>query len=216
MSTNNQHILESVLRVLRPARVNDRPTRKPLNEAVMSDLVLQALKDFARLASKHKWALAGGLAVSVYNRPRATMDIDIIVPSEGAVGDIATDISSKFKRPRDHCFRHKGSDVEIDVLTPDFINADPKLFQSAMDTAEIQIVGGIEIKVVDPRHLVAMKLDRFKHIDRHDIEQLCIHHGPFDLSGLPISDKAKSNWKTAQEELAAQADDDLPKEPERK
>lgn len=184
-------------------RVKDQACHKHITEAVVSGAVLEALHDFVGLTKAHRWALAGGVAVGIYNRPRLTHDIDIVIPGEDAVQPICESASTKFKHVRLHTLRHRESGVEVRLLTAQWLGASQALFESAIDTAERQVAWKHDLRIVNWRHLAAMKLDRFSDMDQHDIKQLWHGHGPFTMPCEDtISLKAIANWVLIQGSLA--------------
>lgn len=180
---------------------------RTLCEAVVGSEPLSALKDLARLAGDVGWVLIGGLAMSVYSRPRFTQDIDLLVASEADVQQLAKNTASAFSHPRPHALEHRATGVEIELLTAGFLQQPPELVAQAIASAEHQNLGQSTVPVVSPRYLAALKLQRASFMDMADIERLSRDHGPFDLSDLPLSDKALANWRKLQPELEAPPDD---------
>lgn len=119
--------------------------------------------------------LIGGLAVGVYDRPRTTMDVDMLFLSEEAV---PRDVPG-FKRLRAHAFEHRASGVEVEALTPAFLKMPDALAQKIFDTAR----GG----VVSPEGLVAAKLQRASTQDRTDVENILRAHPEATLEGWPLT-----------------------------
>lgn len=207
----HQHILEAALSVVGTHMTNSSDVRrvtkarchagkKTLIEAVVGSEQLQALKDFAQLAGDVKWALIGGLAISVYGHPRFTQDVDILVLSEEDIEKLAERVSSKFVHHRSHALEHKSTGIEIEILSPQFIGQSLTLVTNAINAAESQVLGAHSVPVVTPRYLAALKLQRASFKDFADIEQLVQHYGPFDMDNLQLSDKAMSNWREFQKQ----------------
>ena len=96
-----------------------------------------------------------------------------------------------------HGLIHKETNIEIQLITPEFIHVDPNLIKSTIDTARIDVVDGKQVRVADPKHLIALKLGRASQkddpktivkstMDRSDIFKLLGIYGRQDLSDLPL------------------------------
>lgn len=150
---------------------------RTLIESVVSNEVEQAVKDWNANTSNLNCVVIGGIALSYYGKPRSTTDNDLLFMS-------ATDIPQYvegFKRTRAGAFTHKGTSVEIEVLTPQSINMPVELAKAIIDNAKIE--NGI--RIATPSGLVASKLKRFSRQDKADIEQL-LAISKIDLSPYPI------------------------------
>lgn len=116
-----------------------------------------ALLDAARAldAAGIAYALIGGLAVGVHSRtPRATLDVDLAVPSTIGAERIATELEGAgFRRtgafPHSVNFRHPGGEPLQVAFDPAF---DPMI-----ERAETIDVGGVRVRIVGRDDLVAMK-----------------------------------------------------------
>jgi hypothetical protein len=168
-------------------------TNKPIIQSIVSDDVREAFKDFVKLVKYKYCAVAGGLAVCKYTEPRATMDIDIITTGAEGATEIKDEVSDKFYKVNLNVLKHKATGIKLELLTPDFIAIPEELIDDSLNTA---IYDG-NIKVVDVRHLIALKLnDRaldkksFKSdMDRSDIKRLIKTYGVQDLSDLNLEQK---------------------------
>lgn len=136
---------------------------RTLNESIIHKEVIQALDDWKRYNSSD-CVLVGGVALSYYLVPRMTEYLDLIFMTEN---DIPTSVLG-FKKIREHAFLHLKTHVEIEVLTPEYLNKSEKMFKTTFDES-IESDG---IKVANPRALIALKLNRFKSQDKTDIENL--------------------------------------------
>jgi hypothetical protein len=145
---------------------------RTLLESVVSPEVTKALSDFKKAGGSKDAILIGGLAISYWGIPRATMDADFLFLSRT---DIPMYVEG-FKKVRDHAFQHKETHVEIEVLDPPYINLPEHVAKMVLDTA----IDSGGIKIASKSALVAMKLFRLKRYDQGDIEQL-VSVGDIDL-----------------------------------
>ena len=60
----------------------------------------------------------GGLLMGLYAKPRTTFDIDILFISETNIPDSVIG----FKKIRPHSFEHIKTNVEVEVLSPEYLN----------------------------------------------------------------------------------------------
>jgi hypothetical protein len=155
----------------------------------------KALADLTMQAQGIRWALVGGLAASFHSVPRSTQDVDIILGSEEEIKKLTGLIG--FKMSRQHALIHRETGVEIELLTPEFLKLDPKLFELALSS----IVVRDGVPVVGREALVALKLQRASHQDLADIQNIIKAGGPVDLAGFPLSDKQLSVYKQVESEI---------------
>jgi hypothetical protein len=168
-------------------KANANGTRT-LYESIVVPEVLKALKDWA-IADVPNCVLIGGLAVSFWCKPRATSDGDFLFISEN---EIPNEING-FKRVRSHAFRHNKTHVEIEVLSPEFLNIPSGLGKKVIETAVKQ---SNSIKVASKEGLIATKLNRFSLQDRADIDELLRLGARLDDSWL-FTEKMKVNYQIA-------------------
>jgi len=116
--------------------------------------------------------LIGGVALSYYCRPRTTEDLDFLFASEADI-PVAT---SKFKKIRAHAWIHKSTQVEVELLTPEFLKMSKTVVEQVIATAN-DISG---IKIASPSGLVALKLCANRYKDRADIVEL-IKYQPSEI-----------------------------------
>lgn len=160
---------------------------RTLFESIAIPEVNDALRDWC--STQKACALIGGCALGFYVRPRSTFDVDVLFLTDAAVPAQVPG----FKRNRNHGFQHNRTHVEIDMVTPEWVEINPLLAKQVIDTA----VESDGCKVASPSGLVAMKLERFSRQDQADIEQLIIHCD-VDLTGFQISSQAQNHWQTVQ------------------
>jgi hypothetical protein len=87
-----------------------------------------------------------------------------------------------FKRHRKGAFEHKQTGVEIEVLTPEYINMEKSVAEAIVKTA-IEKDG---VRIASVAGLIVLKLKRFSRQDQADIESLIkfkpdVSLGEFDL-----------------------------------
>lgn len=141
---------------------NDVKLSRSLLESVIVPEVTSALNDWIGLDVPG--ILIGGLALSFYGKPRYTADVDILFVNDA---DIPKTIP-EFTRIRDHAFRHNKTHVEIEVLTPKFLNISTELVKAIITTS----AESNGMRVASASGLVALKLQRGSLQDKADIEQL--------------------------------------------
>lgn len=168
---------------------------KHIKDSIFNDQVRSTCIDFIRLNKNPNVMVIGGIAYGVHLEARSTQDLDIIVVSDSDIDSVFENIKSKFKHNRLHSFEHKSTGVEVEVLTPSFINYDPEIVKSALADAQVHDLDGHKIKVVSPKYLIVLKLKRASGTnskarqDQHDIMELIQRYGAFDLSDVGLSEK---------------------------
>lgn len=158
--------------------------------------LVKAFEDMAkRLSGREGWVLVGGLALGLYSQEiRTTRDIDIIITSDNlrdllfalTASQVGED-RAPFKKASDHRVVHRDTGVEVELLTPDFVNNSPDLHQHIIRNAEKQRFGQTQVPVVSAPDFVALKLmsgrknPKRKFHDFADVQRA--------LSGTNISDQ---------------------------
>ncbi|MEI7635389.1 MAG: hypothetical protein WCK47_14045 [bacterium] len=134
------------------------------------------------------YALAGGLAVSLYATPRATMDIDLLLDPAawpGAVMALNRAGYQELTSPivlKTVTIRRMTKLSPDDTLWIDFIMATP-LLQPVLAARQILKWNNIEVPVVTPEGLITLKRLRGSPQDEADIESLsqaCDNNEPSD------------------------------------
>jgi len=127
------------------------------------------------------YALCGGLALAIYARPRATLDIDIMIEldslpqTKNAVGALGFTLSAA-------PMEFHGGEVKIHRLTKidedsgealvlDLLIVTPKTRQAWESRQTVEWDGG-PLKVVSPQGLIFLKSLRSSGQDQDDIEYL--------------------------------------------
>jgi hypothetical protein len=154
----------------------------------------KAFDDWIRNSKDKNQILIGGMAMVDYNSKRSTMDSDFIFLSEE---DIPTYVY-KFKKSREHAFKHIETHVEIETLSPSFLKVKQELIDLIFETSYDKG----DYKIASPSGLVVLKLDRLSETDKLDISFLCDNYD-IDLEPfLPfLSDKAKENYEKLKEDF---------------
>lgn len=135
---------------------------RTLLESIVAPEVAMALEDWKK--SGAGGVLIGGLALSLYVRPRYTQDVDILYTSEV---DIPSEVRG-FKRNRDHSFQNNRTHVEVEVLTAEHTGLPTDVVHAIIATA----VSDNGIMVATAAGLVASKLFRLSFQDKADIVSL--------------------------------------------
>jgi hypothetical protein len=127
------------------------------------------------------YALCGGLAMAVYHHPRATIDIDMLIPSEAfeSIPDIGKQLGYSI-RGLDMSFANGAIEIrrvsKIHPTTGDVLSLDLLLVTSAIrDVWESRVeadMEGSKLSVVSRRGLIALKELRGSGRDLDDIAAL--------------------------------------------
>ena len=164
---------------------------RSLYESAIYPEVIIALEDWKQYNNSN-CVLVGGLALSYYIKPRQTQDIDIIFLTDE---DIPTNVYG-FKRNKLHSFEHKKTGVEIEILTPKFLNKSEQMFKK---TFEDSILSD-GIRVASPKSLIVLKLNRFNSRDKLDILELleyCKYKGiDLDMSDYDLNENEIKNLQS--------------------
>lgn len=167
---------------------------RSLLESVLIPEVQAALAQWAK-NYRGNGVLIGGLALSFWNIPRYTTDLDVLFIEHPAILSV-----DGFRRSRKHALVHKGTDVEVELLDPEFLKIPVNVVQKIIDTAVIQD----GLRIASKSGLVASKLWRFNKYDQGDIENL-IKLGGVDLSDFPIPAKERGLFDVLSRALNTQS-----------
>jgi hypothetical protein len=139
---------------------------RSIYESIIPKDVIVTLDDW-KSSNTSNCVLIGCIALSYYIKPRYTEDIDLIFLTDE---DIPLSVY-KFRRNRKHSYEHIKTGVEVELITPEYINKDNSLFKNVFETS-IESDG---IQVASPLGLISLKLFRSKtnERDRVDIIELC-------------------------------------------
>ena len=128
-----------------------------------------------------EYALCGGMAMAVHQRPRFTIDIDLLIQEESLPGtmDVARDLGYNI-RGKDLSFANGAVEIRRvskidpdsgDLLTLDLLLVTPEV-RSAWDSRVQAEWEGGTLSVVSAAGLIAMKQLRRSGIDLDDIKAL--------------------------------------------
>lgn len=127
------------------------------------------------------YALCGGLALAVYARPRATLDIDIMIESDflTKTGELARDLgytldAAPMEFKNGSVVIHRLTKVDGDtgeVLMLDLLIVTPATRKAWQSRRAVEWDDG-QLKVLSPKGLVYLKSLRGSGQDRDDIDYL--------------------------------------------
>lgn len=116
--------------------------------------ILQAI---AKEPKELPYLLVGGLAVVLHGHPRATFDIDLMIP-ESSIGPWSAFMKSQGLQEYHRTdafaqFEGSGSNASVDLMI-----VEEKTFEKLARSSEEKILDGVEVRVPSAIHLVALKL----------------------------------------------------------
>jgi hypothetical protein len=125
------------------------------------------------------YALVGGLAVAVWGAPRATKDIDLLVPTDAVAQAMAAVRACGFTLEalpfefKDGTTLHRVSKVDKngELMTVDFIMVDRNLEAAWASRTRLPFANG-EVAVISREALIAMKALAARPQDIADIQNL--------------------------------------------
>lgn len=127
-----------------------------------------AFKDWINRTKDINQVLIGGMAMVNYGiEDRTTTDIDFIFLTQD---DIPSDVQG-FKKTRNSAFQHNRTHVEIEVLTPRFLDLNQEFVELVFETSYDKG----NFKIASPSAIVALKLGRFNERDIKDIKNLILN-----------------------------------------
>lgn len=138
---------------------------RSLYESLLVPELIKTIEDW-KLNEIDNCVLIGGGALSYYVKPRLTQDIDLLFLSEDEIPNSV----NHFKKHRPHAFQHNITHVEIEVVTPSYINMRLEIAEKIFETAIISD----GIKIASPSGLIVSKLNRFNRQDQADIEAILV------------------------------------------
>jgi predicted nucleotidyltransferase len=134
-----------------------------------------------------RWALIGGLAVSVQSEPRTTRDIDVAVfvaDDDQAEGLIRGLVNQGYRFREEGILEHQAADrlatVRLDgpekrsfgvVVDLMFASSGIEL-EIVRDAQEAEVFPGLKVPVASRGHLIAMKILAGRLRDQADVERL--------------------------------------------
>jgi hypothetical protein len=151
-----------------------------LTESILVPEVDAAFKEWVNNA-QCDWMLIGGLVVGYYTKPRTTMVVDVLFGSEMS---IPTTVAG-FKKHRGHAFQHNATHVEIEVLSPEYLNMDKQLYDEVFDTSIVE--NGVRIP--SAAGLICLKLGRSSPQDLADIYAIVSKHSTVNIAGYSVKEE---------------------------
>lgn len=153
----------------------------PLPDA--AELLRSLTRAFA--ARGLRWYVFGAQAVVAYGRPRLTADVDVAVDLAGAV---STDLAS-WLEPHDFDLRfplepsarllplvHRPTAMPLDLVV-----TAPGLDEEFLERALLLDLGGVEVPVISPEDLIAMKVLAGRRKDLEDVRGILLEQRSLDL-----------------------------------
>ncbi len=148
----------------------------------MLDIFNEFVAIIRTLTRKHlEYALCGGLALAVYDIPRATLDIDFLILSDQMeqveqvlhnLGYILKSAPMKFHEGDVEIIRLSKKDPDSeDLLSVDLLKVTAALEEIWQNRRSFELEGGV-VTVVSKEGLIAMKQLRGSGQDRDDISKL--------------------------------------------
>jgi hypothetical protein len=148
----------------------------------MLDIVLELRDLIAKLDEQNiEYALCGGMAMAVHQRPRFTIDIDLLIQQESLpkAMEIAEALGYNI-RGKDLSFKDGAVDIRRvskidpdsgDLLTLNLLMVTPEVRPAWDSRIQAEWEGG-KLSVVSARGLIAMKQLRRSGVDLDDIKAL--------------------------------------------
>lgn len=152
----------------------------------MTKELLPALRKAITLLEKHgyRYAVIGGIAVSIWGRTRATYDVDIkvLVPETDYPSARATIRSAFPERSRLHVPANPLIvDVKVDEVAVDFLLTVPGYEENIVTRAMCFDLDGLEVWICSAEDLIIQKAVAGRAQDWQDIEGILIEqHGHLD------------------------------------
>lgn len=145
--------------------------------------LIQSLRELCAFLDEIKieYMLVGGLAVGIWAEPRATVDIDFLVPTHLNDFDL---LKQKLTESKRFIFIHERPMTfgKISFLratlksTPDisvdFLFADDEFKNEALKRKETVQMGDISVNISTPEDLIILKLSSERKQDRLDAEKI--------------------------------------------
>jgi hypothetical protein len=153
-----------------------------------------AFDDWVKNTKNLNQVLIGGMAFLDYVPDRTTEDIDFLFLTED---DIPTQVNG-FKKTRTHGFKHIQTHVELEVLSPEFLNINKNIIKIVFDSAYDRG----NYKIATPSSIIVLKLKRLSGKDRSDIKKLVDNYDVDIKPYIPyLSDKELENLDSLKSEI---------------
>ena len=150
------------------------------------------LKALAKFLTKEKikYAILGGMAVSIYGEPRLTVDIDVNILFDKRKADEFLKKSKKygfypfFSKTKEMAAKTGVIPTEFKKtkIRCDFITAENILEYEAIKRSKLKKIGSIKVRLVTPEDLIIHKIASSRPRDREDLKGILIRQkGKLDL-----------------------------------
>lgn len=178
-------------------KINDGS--RTLLESIVDREVEAATKDWIKRTDSD-FVIIGGIALAYHHIPRYTQDLDVLYRQTTIIPDNV----EGFKRTCSGAYEHKKTGVEVELVTPGFINVPINIIEKVFDTA-IQVGNS---KIASKNGLIALKLlaipgrsTTAKALqDKVDIMSL-IETGGIDISEFPLPEDALERFEQIKQEM---------------
>ena len=171
--------------------INDGEHSRSLIESLIMPELITALRHWIRAGGGG--VLIGAAALSFHVRPRMTQDVDFLFLD----GTCVPDTVSGFRRISPTLYRHGGTGVEVNVVTPAAIQFPLEVAKEVARTAMVSD----GVRVASEGGLVALILFRRSRQDEADIVAL-VKTGRVELSSFPLSAEKMSAFQRLVEAAA--------------
>ena len=149
----------------------------------IANSIIAVLKQSAIMFRKHgvQYCLAGGLAVSMLTRPRATEDVDLIILVEESEKNYLEGLlrqeldviqSQEVMHFKNASIWRNIVSFQSEAVVLDLIFADKPAYRNAVTNAETLELDGVTISIVTPQDLIEVKKLSARPMDISDIELL--------------------------------------------
>lgn len=111
---------------------------------------LEAWRNAFPASAKVPGILIGGLALSIYTRPRSTSDVDLLFLDSTSIPEVVPG----FKRIRPGSFQDNKNHVEVEVVPCSAINVSRQVAEKVINSAIVHD----KLRIASPEGLVTLKL----------------------------------------------------------
>ena len=164
--------------------INDAAHSRSLIGSIMLPEVIMAFQTWVKAGLDG--VLIGTAALGFHVRPRATQELEFLLPDDAAVPDAV----AGFDGIGPALFRHQGTGVEVNIVTPVAIGVPIEIAEKVARTT----IASDGAAVASESGIVALKLFRRSRQDEADIIPL-IKTGRVDLSGFPLAPEQMSAFR---------------------
>jgi hypothetical protein len=154
-----------------------------------SQSFIDAIIQFDRLAKKTSldYAIIGGVGVSVWSKPRATQDVDMVVlldttqltslTNQAEKHGFVTDLKETQHLIKNDMFRLRYKIDTNNLIKFDLILATYPYYQSLLHRKKHFLFGKVNLPFAQPEDLIILKLISNRHQDSIDVINIFSQHG---------------------------------------